>query len=80
MLNFAEKTDDMRPGEVKMVAWTDEELPGLTISPTSAQSRHAVMVVAHLAYGEDAAPQPDVNIPRNPMPQRGMNENDECEG
>jgi hypothetical protein len=77
ILNFAERTDEMRPGEIKMVGWADEELPGLSISPTSAQSRHAVLVVAHLAYGKDPAPQPDLNIPRNPMPAKREIGNDE---
>ena len=67
MLNFAEKNDDLRPGEVKMVAWTDEDLPGLTISPSSAQSRHAAVVVAHLVYAEESPPQPDDNLAANPQ-------------
>jgi hypothetical protein len=67
LLNFAEKSDDLRPGEVKMVAWTDENLPGLTISPSAAQSRRAVAVVAHLVAGEEPAPQPDENIPQSPQ-------------
>jgi hypothetical protein len=56
----------MRPGEIKLVAWTDEELPGLTIAPHSAQSRHAAVVVAHLSYGEEPLLRPDVNRPDTP--------------
>ena len=67
LLNLAEKNDSMRPGEVKMVAWTDEELSGVAISPTSAQLRHAAMVIAHLAYGTETPPQPDENLPENPQ-------------
>jgi hypothetical protein len=67
LLNLAEKNEEMQPGEVKMIAWTDEELPGITISPTSAQSRHATMVLAHLAYADEPPPQPDANLPDNPQ-------------
>jgi hypothetical protein len=70
MLNFAERTDEMRPGDVKLIGWIDENLPGLTISPVSAQARHAVLVVAHLAYGKPPDPQPDQNIPRQPLPSK----------
>ena len=67
LLNLAERSEEMQPGEVKMIAWTDDELPGITISPTSAQSRHATMVVAHLAYADEPPPQPDDNLPDNPQ-------------
>jgi hypothetical protein len=66
LLNLAGKSDEMRPGEIKMIAWTEDELPGVTISPTSAQLRRATMVVAHLAYGEEPSPKPDENLPDNP--------------
>jgi hypothetical protein len=66
LVNLAEKNEDMRPGEIKLVAWTDEELPGLTIAPHSAQSRHAAVVVAHLSYGEEPLLRPDVNRPDTP--------------
>ena len=71
LLNFAETSENMRPGEVKLVAWTDEELPGLAISPTSAQLRRATMVVAHLTYGEESPPKPDANLAENPQRAKG---------
>jgi len=74
LLGFAEKSDAMRPGDVKVVAWTDDDLPGLTISPNSAQFRRAAVVVAHLAYGQEASPQPDANIPQNPQRTTGDTE------
>jgi hypothetical protein len=66
LVNLAEKNEDMRPGEIKLVAWTDEALKGLTISPESAQSRHAAVVVAHLSYGEESPLHPDENHPEKP--------------
>jgi hypothetical protein len=47
--------------EMRLVAWTDEELPGLTVQPVASQSRRAALVVGHLSYGSEAAPAPDQN-------------------
>ncbi|MBN2578552.1 MAG: hypothetical protein JXB10_06125 [Pirellulales bacterium] len=65
LLDLAQRTGDMRPGDRRLVAWTDRELPGLEITPHSSQGRFATLVVAHLAYGDPPAPQPDVNIPQS---------------
>ncbi|MCC6124729.1 MAG: hypothetical protein IT426_07195 [Pirellulales bacterium] len=72
LLDFAENSDELRPGEVKMVAWTEDDLPGLTISPTSAQSRRATLVLAHLAYAPEASPRPDENDPDHPRKVKGL--------
>jgi len=42
---------DTAPGETRLVAWTDDILPGMTITPAAAQSQNATIVVAHLSYG-----------------------------
>ena len=49
--------------QIRLVAWTDDELPGVSITPHVAQSRVANMIVAQLDYGPLAEPQPDVNLP-----------------
>jgi hypothetical protein len=72
LLDFAENCDNLRTGEVKMVAWTEDDLPGLTISPTSAQSRRATLVLAHLAYAPEPPPQPDENDPDHPRKVKGL--------
>ena len=47
--------------EMRLVAWTDEELPGLTVRPVASQSRRAALVVGHLSYGPEPAPVADTN-------------------
>ncbi|MES1213195.1 MAG: hypothetical protein ABUL64_01280, partial [Singulisphaera sp.] len=49
LVDLAQRTNE--PGELRLIAWTDDELPGLTIKPTPTQSRRAAVVVAHLSYG-----------------------------
>jgi hypothetical protein len=63
LLDIAEKMENMSPGEIKLLAWTDVALPGLRINPAAPQSRQAAMVLAHLAYGFSDPPRPDANRP-----------------
>jgi hypothetical protein len=51
----------MDVGEVRLVAWLEDEIPGVTIEPAAAQSRHVTLLIAHLQYGEPAAPERDQN-------------------
>jgi hypothetical protein len=68
LLDLAQQTSGLRPGDVRLVAWTDQELPGMKITPQSPQGRYATLVIAHLAYGESPAPQPDANTAGPPIP------------
>ena len=54
--------------EIRLVAWTDEELPGVGITPHVAQSRVAQVIVAHLDYGPLPEPKHDDNLPPEPEP------------
>ena len=47
--------------EMRLVAWTDDELPGLTVRPVASQSRRVALVVGHLTYGPEPAPTADTN-------------------
>ncbi|HVX62977.1 MAG TPA: hypothetical protein VHC19_20315 [Pirellulales bacterium] len=50
---------DVPDDEFRLLAWTDEELPGLSVAPRASQSRQLALVVAHLNYGIKPAPQQD---------------------
>ena len=50
-----------KAGEIRLVAWTDEEIPGVKIEPSSSQARHSSVVVAHLKPPTELPPQRDVN-------------------
>lgn len=56
-------TDRLRllPGDVRLVGWTDQRLPGLRIRPEAPQNLTYTLVVAHLARG----PLPRVRADRN---------------
>ena len=38
-------------GEVRLIGWSDDDLPGLTIEPAAPQAQRGILVVAHLGYG-----------------------------
>jgi hypothetical protein len=50
LVRLAESTDTLADGELRLVAWTNEELPGMDITPRASQTRFANIIVAHLRY------------------------------
>ncbi len=63
-----DKADDSWYGaraEYRLVARIDQPLPGCQILPRASQIRGATLVIAHLAYGDLPAPQPDTNSRRD---------------
>jgi hypothetical protein len=52
----------LRPGDVRLVGWTDANFPGLTITPGASQSRTHTLVLVHLRYGPLPSPRPDTNL------------------
>jgi hypothetical protein len=52
----------LAPGEVRLVAWTDDPLSGLAISPHAPQNATHTLVLAHLARGELPKANPDANV------------------
>ena len=43
------------PGDVRLIGWTDQRLPGMRIRPEAPQNRTYTLVLAHLARGHAAA-------------------------
>ena len=44
------------------MAWTDDPLPGLEITPAASQVVTRTVVLVHLRYGPLPSPQPDQNL------------------
>lgn len=61
IVDLAAKQLQLRKGEVRLIAWTDEALPGLTIRPSSAQFTSRSLVVAHLLRAKFPAPERDLS-------------------
>jgi len=57
-------TEQLRlvPGDVRLVAWTDEPLAGLEITPTAPQNMTHTLVLAHLARGDMPKIRPDTTV------------------
>ncbi len=62
LVRLASERLRLNPGDARLVAWTDEELPGLEVYPEAPQTSAHTLVVAHLTRGRLPAPQSDVNV------------------
>lgn len=51
-----------RVGAVRLVAWTDQALPGLEIRPQASQQSVRTLVLVHLCHRPRPAPRPDQNL------------------
>lgn len=51
----------LRRGDVRLIGWTEEALPGIEIRPISAQEVRQTLLLVHLQRGPLSAPRPDVN-------------------
>ncbi len=58
---LALSADYLVPGETRLVARVDVPLPGITVTPKASQQKSAVLVVAHLDYGELSGPAGDLD-------------------
>jgi hypothetical protein len=63
---LAQNAEHIEPGEMRLIAAATEPIAGMQIEPSARQTEHAVLVVAHLAYGYGKDPQPDLNTPKIP--------------
>lgn len=47
------------PGELRLVGWTSDEIPGMSIQPAASQSHGTALFVAHLNHGQRTLPRQD---------------------
>lgn len=57
---YLQAEKDVPPGELRLIAWVEEGVPGLTVVPR-ARSRRISFVIAHLRPPGLPAPQPDAS-------------------
>ena len=53
----------LNEGEVRLIAWSDDLLPDLSIEPAASQQTAWTLWVANLHYGDFPAPRSDSNTP-----------------
>jgi hypothetical protein len=59
LVALAEARQNVEPGELRMVGWHLDDLPGVSIEPQTVRRRHVTLVVAHLARENDVDIRPD---------------------
>ena len=62
LLLLGQDTQSLDAGEVRLIGWSTDDLPGLSIKPAAPQVRRGIVVIAHLGYGLGAPPRPDENL------------------
>ena len=50
------------PGDIRLVGWTDQKLPGMRIRPEAPQNRTYTLILAHLQRGRLPKITPDFNV------------------
>lgn len=56
-------------GSMRLVARCEQDLPGMTVTPESAQTSHSAVFVAHLRYPATVPPVGDKNLPPEVPPE-----------
>ncbi|WP_425617996.1 hypothetical protein NA78x_001688 [Anatilimnocola sp. NA78] len=59
---LAAKQLQLLPGDMRLVAWTDDNIPGLQIRPAAAQSTTFTLVLVHLKSAALPEPASDANL------------------
>jgi hypothetical protein len=65
LLDMAQDPRRIATGDVQLVAWTDQALPGLDIRPRSRMETFRTLVLGHLKYGPLDVPEVDENSRRD---------------
>ncbi len=61
LLDLAIDPASLRAGDQRLVAWSDQEVPGIHVVPAARQNVFRTVVVVHLRRGRMSDPLPDVN-------------------
>jgi len=64
LLNTVKDVRQLKRGETRLIGWTEEDMPGMTITPAANQRTIRTMVVAHLQHAVLPAPRADKNTRR----------------
>jgi hypothetical protein len=62
LLELACRDRSLQAGDMRLVAWTAQALPGLSIRPQASQESTRTLVLIHLRRGALPAPQRDQNL------------------
>jgi len=71
LLELACRDPSQRAGDLRLIAWTAQPLPGLSIRPQASQESTRTLVLIQLRRGALPAPQPDQNLKADLAGQTG---------
>ncbi|MCE9525895.1 MAG: hypothetical protein K8R36_07565, partial [Planctomycetales bacterium] len=62
LVELAAKQLTLAPGDARLIAWTDDEVPGMKVYPSPAQNNTRTLVLSHLARAKIPAAMHDRNV------------------
>lgn len=62
LFELASQALRLLPGEARLIGWTADELPGVTVRPAASQETRRTLFLVHLRAGNLPKPQPDLNL------------------
>lgn len=62
LVELAAKQLTLSAGDTRLIAWTDDEIPGMTIYPAPAQNNTRTLVLSHLSRAKIPAAKHDKNV------------------
>ena len=62
LVELAARQLKLTPGDTRLIAWTDDEIPGMKVYPSPAQNNMRTLVLSHLTRAKIPAPMHDRNV------------------
>ncbi|MBP88795.1 MAG: hypothetical protein CMJ64_19135 [Planctomycetaceae bacterium] len=70
LVDLASEGIKLRRGDSRLIGWTDEPMPGMTIRPTAAQATRRTLFIVHVSRGQLPDAKPDTNTRLDFMEER----------
>lgn len=80
LVDLASEGIELRRGDMRLIGWTEDPLPGLTIYPVAAQETRRTLFLVHIKRGALTDPQPDLNAALDFMEERPTANLDQLNG
>lgn len=62
LVELAAKQLQLASGDARLIAWTDDEIPGMKVYPVPAQNNTRTLILSHLTRAKIPAPRHDKNV------------------
>jgi hypothetical protein len=79
LIDLAARSLKLLPGETRLIGWSQDEIPGVTVQPAAAQQLRRTLFLVHMVPGQLPQPMSDVRLPTDIMILKPENEAESAE-